>query len=344
MKKLVAVGLGVAGMIAVGLAVYKFVGVPDVAVRESAHLSATELSDQGLKAYYAHDLEAAIASYTLSLKRDPNNSLTYLRRGTALQEQGQFEAASADYTQAIKLNTFGTETEAALRSMRGHTFARLGKAKEALEDYDQSIALNPVLPKSYRERATLKLVTGGIGDAKPDYEAVLKIVPNDRTAQLGLGIVHYWERDWAKAAAYFALIREKSKQDAEIAMWSVLARLRNNESVKETEYQDIDQNKWPGQIIAHLLGHEISLDKYIEDAAAKNDPQIADYICRGSFAAFALIQIKQKVEKTAEEYAKISNGGSYLDSVSGLMEKCGVASIERVIVQNEIKYLKAQHP
>ncbi|MCP4415939.1 MAG: tetratricopeptide repeat protein, partial [Chloroflexi bacterium] len=76
----------------------------------------------------------------VTVTENPNrNFITYNNRGITYHDQGKFDLALADYSQAINLNP----EDASAFYNRGITYHDQGKFDLALDDYSQAINLNP---------------------------------------------------------------------------------------------------------------------------------------------------------------------------------------------------------
>lgn len=123
--------------------------------------------------------EAAISELVAALKVQPNNNpykslLTelYVQRGSASFLKKKYDAAIADYSAAIILDT----SNAMLFMLRSG--ARTEKNDlDALSDLTQAIQLNPNLTDAYRRRAQFFIKSGAHAKAIADLDAVLKADP-----------------------------------------------------------------------------------------------------------------------------------------------------------------------
>jgi len=234
------------------------------------------------------------------------------------------------------------KADALVHFFRAEALLKLGKPKEALPDLDRAIELNPEFLRTRRSRGFARLTLGDMDAAKLDYDMVLAREPENPSAHYGLGVISYAKRDWQNASQHFTALRNQSPQSADAAVWSILARKRAGQTVSDSEFQAIDRTQWPGHVVAHLLGQVGPLDKFIEDASARNDPNLGPYICVGTFATFSLVQIEGRLEATTEDYKKIKPGHPYLDDIQEIYDKCADYALEGRVGQNEIAYLRAR--
>ncbi len=93
-----------------------------------------------------------VTLWTYEVKAEPQFPEAYQRRANALRKQGSFVEAITDYTKAISLDPF---SEPNYYDDRGICFANLRLFKEALQDFDTAIYMNPNEPiyRTNRENA-----------------------------------------------------------------------------------------------------------------------------------------------------------------------------------------------
>ena len=93
----------------------------------------------GRENHYHGDFEAAIADYTEAIRLDPNYAEAYNNRGLALQSQGDLDGAAADYTKAIRLKPDYADAY----KNRGLVRAATGDYNGAIADCTEAIRLDP---------------------------------------------------------------------------------------------------------------------------------------------------------------------------------------------------------
>ncbi len=295
---------------------------------------------KGNQEFDSGNLDAAMTDYNRAIALNPKNGLAYIRRAIIFDRRGNMDAAVADFTTAIDINVSDPSAAGVLHAMRGRLLARMGKPKEALADFETGMKLNPKYIDAYRDRAITYFITADFAKAKPDYEKILAEQPDDPSSLYGLGVISYWERDWKTAAQHFGALRKKSPQNAEAAVWLILAQRRDGQAVNTADFQNIDQQTWPGPVVASLLGQRAVLDKYVEEAAARKDPAFYKVGCLATYATFAVAQAENRVPAVAADYEKKKPGEHYLDMLSSTFESCGGVTAEGTIGKAEIKYLK----
>lgn len=128
---------------------------------------------------------------------DPLHSLTYMRQGSVLMQQGRFEAALESFQQADKIAP-GNATN---KNMIGLCFLRMGQPDRALSSFDEALSIIPGFTDARNNRGATYLSLGQFHLAEVDFVAVLadSTYPHRRQVYYNLGIT-YLQRDQLGAA------------------------------------------------------------------------------------------------------------------------------------------------
>ena len=152
------------------------------------------------------DYASAVASFSTALAATPEYR-SYFGRANAHQRLEQFDAAIADYTQAIHLNAASAmayheraiclahlhREDAALPDFnraielgpdyalswngRGAIYLHRKDYPKAIADFNQAIRLQPTFVQAYKNRAAARKATGDLVGASADLDAASKLKP-----------------------------------------------------------------------------------------------------------------------------------------------------------------------
>ena len=125
-------------------------------------------------------------------------------RGMTREEEGDFDGAITDFSEAIRLEPDFPD----IYLRRGLAYRHKGKFDRAMDDYDKAIALEPDNFNNYYERGLLHQILGKLGKALEDYTNTILIKPDHavaRTSLLGL-MKKLGREDEAKEHEQIALI------------------------------------------------------------------------------------------------------------------------------------------
>ena len=125
------------------------VDVVNVSAREETPFAAAVAKGDSLQ--NDEDFEAAVAAYSEAIQLNPNIAATYLGRGAAHKGRQQWDEAMADYKKAARLVHENREAYLAL----ARVYYQLGKYRDAIIKYSVAIGLDPRDPEAYLDRAVV---------------------------------------------------------------------------------------------------------------------------------------------------------------------------------------------
>ncbi|MDP7278117.1 MAG: protein kinase [Planctomycetaceae bacterium] len=145
-------------------------------------------------------------------------SVKYFKRGVAHRQNGDFEAAISDFTEAIRLNL----EYAQAYFNRGVTHGKNGDFEAAISDYTEAIRLNPDYADKYRNRYVDAYNNRGFdhnqnGDfeaAISDYTEAIRLNPGDAFTHHARGIAHYNNDDARSAITDLTEAIRRNPEDA----------------------------------------------------------------------------------------------------------------------------------
>jgi tetratricopeptide (TPR) repeat protein len=139
-----------------------------------------------LAQHEAGDLDGALQSFTWAIGLAPDFAPAYVARGTVYLAQGRIDLALADAGAALEVDP----DSACAYALRGEALRLLGWARQALEAFDQAVALDPALKaETFRSRwLTALTVRDGSRLIELSHEYI-EVYPDD--------VLRYYYRGWA---------------------------------------------------------------------------------------------------------------------------------------------------
>ena len=128
-----------------------------------------------------------------------NTSFAYNIRGNVWRDQGDLNAATSDYKEALTLNP---DLESAYFNM-GHAMDEARNPDEAIRYFTQSIKLNPKYADSYNDRGWVYFKTGKVPEALEDYNRALAVDNKFAPAHNNIGWLKYKTGDTISALHEF---------------------------------------------------------------------------------------------------------------------------------------------
>jgi tetratricopeptide (TPR) repeat protein len=133
--------------------------------------SSNSYTSEGYVLSHRYEFGAATKNFNEALKTDPDNAQAYYGRGTALLLTGQYTAAIADFSSAIRLDPQWFDY-----TNRAGSYEETGDYARALADLNEAIALEPKGPALLVMRADLYARSGQVQMAKADLEKAATMV------------------------------------------------------------------------------------------------------------------------------------------------------------------------
>lgn len=143
------------------------------------------------------DYSEAIAIITCLLDRHPNNATDYNNRGFIYYQNGELDAALADYNKAIEINP---ELAAAYNN-RANYYAAKKQLIKAIADYDQAIDLNPLHVRALINRGITFRDLKMYDRALENFDFALRLGQLQGHAWTERGRTHHLRGDWNYAIA-----------------------------------------------------------------------------------------------------------------------------------------------
>ncbi len=134
----------------------------------------------GLTIQRNRDYRSDIAIWSDTLRKWPKNWRAYNNRGLAYKDQGLYDKAIDDYTEAIKL----VPRYADAYNNRGVAYGQTNQFTQALQDLNTAIELRSTFVRAYNNRGNVYRQKGWYDLAIRDYEEALMLDPGFRPARV----------------------------------------------------------------------------------------------------------------------------------------------------------------
>ncbi len=131
----------------------------------------------------------SLAVFDHALEVTSDNATIYCNRGHVYGRLGKLKEAVEDYDRAIAINPRYVEA----LDYRGVVHCRLGNMHQAISDFDRAVEINPKYPEAYNDRGIAHDAMGDHAFAIEDYDKAIEINPA------------YWGAYYNRARACFAL-------------------------------------------------------------------------------------------------------------------------------------------
>ncbi len=134
----------------------------------------------GMAQYQLQDYASAIDNFNRAISLNEDIGITYLKRGNAHSQTGDFKSAVEDYTNSFEYakNQPGKTGAESLHN-RGFAWYGLGEYVKAIEDYNRALEIDPKLPDTFYNRSLAWLALGEYSKAITDCDRALRIRPED---------------------------------------------------------------------------------------------------------------------------------------------------------------------
>lgn len=207
-------------------------------IRQAVSPSDSALAERAYAASSNGSVAEAVSLYSEQIRRQPESFITYYRRGVTYAQLGQQESALADLNTAVRLapevktsnelglralNSLLPETHALnlvvlVRSARADLYQKMNRPKDAIDDLDKAIALDPRRTNLWHTRGLLHMEMGNAAAAIADFSALLarRESTNWRFAR---GISYFANGDLAEAEEDFMMAAKMDPKNTLYAHW-----------------------------------------------------------------------------------------------------------------------------
>lgn len=182
----------------------------------------------GVLFYQMGQLEIAENNIKKAIELNPNVAGFYSNLGLVYHQKLEYAKAIEQYRKALSLMPNYPEALNNLGNvLKEHGVSESAEHREALTCYQKALQLNPSYAEALNNMANLLGEYGKSKEAVNCYEAALQINPNYKEAWENLGIHHYKERAYRKAAALLQKALALPGTDNPLALSTLLEAKRN---------------------------------------------------------------------------------------------------------------------
>jgi lipoprotein NlpI len=225
-------------------------------------------------------LAIILYSYPRLLHPGAQSDSSYMRSAWAWMDMKEYENASADFTEAIRVNPKNPDAYYG----RGGVWLKRGNYDEAITDYTEAIRLKPKFAYAYYGRGIAWYFKGNYDKAIADESEAIRLNPYYARFYRSRGVAKFDNSQFYSAAADLA--RERMlKGDIYAAIWLYLAQERSNGTGVaglKRYANSMDEEKWPAAVIELFLG-ETKPAKVLSQAADPDPKTNKGNICEADF-------------------------------------------------------------
>lgn len=156
---------------------------------------ATSYYNRGYEYRAKEEYDAAIADFNQALKLSPNMTQAYNNRAVALYDKGEYDESIADYNAALRLDPKHLNAFYGL----GNAYKSKGEYDKAIDNYAQALTINPNLSGAFINRGTVYTATGQYDKASADFRDALRTDPANMYSALLLAVAKMHKGDNAVA-------------------------------------------------------------------------------------------------------------------------------------------------
>ena len=214
---------------------------------------------------------------------DPRQAQKHNDKGRAFEQEGLFEKAIEEYTQAIIIKP------EMVKAYIGRAWSHLsrGNYTKAIRNYGQAIRLKPSSADAYFGRGWAHEKAGDANQAIRDYSEAIRLGKNSSQAYFSRGILQFYRNSTGMAADDFsAVLQQGSKQLRPYALiWMYLSQARSGIDGREslrTYGANMDLTTWPGILVSYYLG-DVTSDRVLSAAQSPNPKTQRENECVANF-------------------------------------------------------------
>jgi tetratricopeptide (TPR) repeat protein len=119
----------------------------------------------------------------------------YAYRGTAYSSKGDYDRAIQDFDQSVRLNP----NDPGVYYVRGKAYLNKGDYDRAIQNFNQAVHLDPNYAPAFRDRGTAYRVKGNFDHAIQDLNEAIRLNPKDAGSYYDRGLTLFSKDDYDQA-------------------------------------------------------------------------------------------------------------------------------------------------
>ena len=250
--------------------------------------------------------DAAVKDLQQLISKEPNNAVIRYNLGRAYQSRSEFDAARAQYAEAVKASKYLTAAHLGL----GQIALAKGEAGKAVSSAEDILAYDPANLAARILRINGLLGSGNTNQARADVMSYLKDTPDNPDLRYLLAITNFVDRRFLEAEQQFRSLQQKFPNDLRLLFAIAEVMLRTN---RQADALRLVQESWrkapdnPGLKLAlantALRVNQLDLaEQHFRDLLQKNPNDI---------------DVAQRLGETLRQKGKVAESLELLKSVHG---------------------------
>lgn len=175
---------------------------------------------RGAAYYYSSNWNAALADFNQALQLEPENATVRVYLAATQDRLGDLQGALSSYDRALK----AAPNFSPAHLGRGLARLELGDAAGAIADFDKVLGQQPSWAAAYRGRALAKILTGDRDGAVNDSSQAIRLDPNSASAYQVRGRAYFAANNLPSALADLTVAIRLDGKDAESYYYRALTR------------------------------------------------------------------------------------------------------------------------
>ncbi|MCA8999971.1 MAG: tetratricopeptide repeat protein [Planctomycetaceae bacterium] len=278
-------------------------------LNKAIQISPSHLASHMLLAEFAAktgDADSASAAYTRVVQQFPTNPVVFNNRGMFYQSVGRAADAINDFNKAIQLdNQF---IPAYIN--RGYAYLEAGDSVNAEAALNQALNVDPNQSGAISLRATARLNQNKAQEALADYRKVVEMSPKSPLAHADFGFAQFFTGNYQGALNSFNTAISLSNQTRFLFPWKLACEIRLN-SVDQPSYQSMltkpeEKQDWVDKLVLFQFG-KLDATNLLKSASASDPSGREAQYCEGYYFIGMELQRRGRVQDAIAYWKQAAN-------------------------------------